>query len=108
MISLTHFHPALFSLIYSNRLDLLVTPRPLLIIIYIYIYIYIYILNILIFCNLTSHEVISGNITATISDHLPQFLIAPYVFPNPSSNKSKIFEKNWSHFNQEYFVHDYY
>ena len=27
-----------------------------------------------IFCNLTSHEVISGNITATISDHLPQFL----------------------------------
>ena len=81
MISLTHFHPALFSLIYSNRLDLLVTPRPLLIIIYIYIYIY---------------------------NHLPQFLIAPYVFPNPSSNKSKIFEKNWSHFNQEYFVHDYY
>ena len=44
-----------------------------------------------IFGNLTSHEVISGNITATISDHLPQFLIAPNVFANPSSNKSKMF-----------------
>ena len=44
-----------------------------------------------IFGNLTSHEVISDNITATISDHLPQFLIAPNVFANPSSNKSKMF-----------------
>ena len=44
-----------------------------------------------IFGNLTSHEVISGNITATISDHLPQFFIAPNVFANPSSNKSKMF-----------------
>ena len=32
-----------------------------------------------IFCNLTSHDVISGNITATISDHLHQFLTAPDV-----------------------------
>ena len=43
------------------------------------------------FGNLTSHEVISGNITATISDHLPQFLIAQNAFANPSSNKSKSF-----------------
>ena len=60
------------------------------------------------FCNLTSHEVISGNITATISDHLPQFLIAPNVFVNPSSNKSNIFERNWSNFNQENFILDYF
>ena len=32
-----------------------------------------------IFCNLTSHEVVSVNVTAPISDHLPQFLIAPSV-----------------------------
>ena len=44
-----------------------------------------------IFCNLASNEEISGNITATISDHLPLFLIAPNVFVNPSSNKSNIF-----------------
>ena len=47
-----------------------------------------------ILCNLTSHEVISGNITTTIFDHLPSFLIAPNVFANPSSNKSKLFEKS--------------
>ena len=32
-----------------------------------------------IFCNIISHEMISGNITATISDHLPQFLFVPNV-----------------------------
>ena len=61
-----------------------------------------------IFCNLTSHKVISGNITATTSDHLPQFLIAPNVFANPSSNKFNIFERNWSNFNQENFILDYF
>ena len=49
-----------------------------------------------IFCNLTSYEVISGNIAATISDHLLQFfLIVPNVLVNPSSNKPNIFERNW-------------
>ena len=57
-----------------------------------------------IFCNLTSHKV---NITTNISDHLPQFLIAPNVFENPSSNKSKIFERNWVKFNQKNFILDY-
>ena len=74
-------------------MGLLVTPR-LLLITYFVIY--------------TSHEVISGNITATISDHLPQFLIAPNVFVNPSSNKSNIFERNWSNFNQGNFILDYF
>ena len=59
-----------------------------------------------IFYNLTSHEVISGNITATISYHLPQLLIAANVFADPSSNKSIIFEKNRSNFNQENFLLD--
>ena len=61
-----------------------------------------------IFYNLTSHEVISGNITATISYHLPQLLIATNVFADPSSNKSIIFEKNRSNFNQENFLLDYF
>ena len=59
-----------------------------------------------VFCNLTSHEVIPDTLTATISHHLPQFLIAPNVFANPSSNKSKLFERIWSNFNQENFVLD--
>ena len=37
-----------------------------------------------IFCHLTSHDVISINIIATVSDHLPQFVIVPDVFANPS------------------------
>ena len=61
-----------------------------------------------IFFNLTSCEVISGNVTATISDHLPQFLIALNVFANPFSNKSNSFERNWSNFNQENFILDYF
>ena len=60
-----------------------------------------------IFFNLISHDVISGNITATISDHLPQFLIAPNVIPNPSSNRSNIFERNWSDFNQQNLIVGY-
>ena len=53
-----------------------------------------------IFFNLTSHVVISGHMTAAISDHL---LIAPDLFANPSSNNSRIFENNGSNFNQEKF-----
>ena len=45
-----------------------------------------------IFPNVISHEVISGNITATISDHLPQFfLFLMYFQTHPA--KSQIFMK---------------
>ena len=50
----------------------------------------------------------SSSITATIYDHLPQFLIAPNVFANPSSDQCKIFERSWSNFNQENFILDYF
>ena len=33
-----------------------------------------------IFSNIISTDIISGNLKATISDHLPQFLIAPEIF----------------------------
>ena len=45
-----------------------------------------------IFSNIISTDIISGNLTATISDHLPQFLIAPEIFRNSPSNKSNYFE----------------
>ena len=32
-----------------------------------------------IFSNYISHEIISGNITATVSDHLPQFSFVPNI-----------------------------
>ena len=47
-------------------------------------------------------------ITATISDHVPQFLISPNTFGDPTSNKSNVFERDWSHFDREKFVLDYF
>ena len=53
-------------------------------------------------------NITSGNITTTISDHLPQFLISPNTFPDPPSNKSNVFGRDWSNFDQENFVLDYF
>ena len=51
---------------------------------------------------------ISGNITTAISDNLPKFLISPNMFADSSSNKSNIFERDWSNFDQENSVLDYF
>ena len=60
-----------------------------------------------IYLNVITPSIISGNITAVTSDHLPQFLIAPDIFSNPSSTKLNIFERDWSKFDQENFILDY-
>ena len=44
--------------------------------------------------------------TATISDHLPQFSIIPNMFGNITGNKSKTYERDWSKFNRENFIRD--
>ena len=54
--------------------------------------------------NLITTNNILGNNTTTISDHLPQFLIAPCIFSTASSTKLNIFERSWSNFDQEYFI----
>ena len=51
-----------------------------------------------IYSNVITPNNISGNITATISDHLPQFLIPPDIFSNRPSTKINIFERDWSKF----------
>ena len=51
---------------------------------------------------------IFGNTTATISDHLPQFLFVPNIFPNPSCQKSNKTERDWSKFVQQNSVLDYF
>ena len=61
-----------------------------------------------IFSNVISKDIISGNISATISDHLPQFLISSNTFADPPSNKSNIFERDWSNFKLENFVLNYF
>ena len=60
-----------------------------------------------IFSNVIDPDIRSGNLTATISDHLPQFAIIPNVFRNISGNKSNIYERNWSKFDRENFILDY-
>ena len=61
-----------------------------------------------IFSNVIDPDIISGNLTATISDHLPQFSIIPNMFGNIPGNKSNIYERDWSKFDRENFILDYF
>ena len=61
-----------------------------------------------IFSNILSSQIISGNLTAIISDHLPQFLFAPSILSNPPYNISNIFGKDWSKFDKGNFILDYF
>ena len=61
-----------------------------------------------VFSNVLDSDIISGNLTATISDILPQFAINPNMFGNILGNKSNIYERDWSKFDQENFILDYF
>ena len=50
-----------------------------------------------IFSNVINPD-ISGNLTATISGHLPQFVIISNMFGNIPGKKSNIYERDWSKF----------
>ena len=61
-----------------------------------------------IFSNYISREITSGNITSTISDHLPQFSFVPNILSSPSTQKSNFYERDLSKFKQENFILDYF
>ena len=61
-----------------------------------------------IFSNFIDPDIILGNLTATISDHLPQFAIMPNTFGNISGNKLNIYERDWSKCYRENFILDYF
>ena len=61
-----------------------------------------------IFSNSLSNETVSGNISASISDHLPQFSIFPDIFTDYPSPKSNVVERDWDNFNQQNFILDYF
>ena len=61
-----------------------------------------------IFSNVNEPDIISGSLTAAISDHLPQFAIIPNIFGNISGNEYNIHEKDWSKFDRENFILDYF
>ena len=54
-----------------------------------------------IFSNVIEPDIISGNLTASISDHLPQFAVIPNIFGNISGNKYSIYETGRSKFDWE-------
>ena len=56
------------------------------------------------FSNVTDPDIISGNLTDTMSDCLPQFSIISNMFGNVSDNKSNIYERDWSKFVLENFI----
>ena len=58
--------------------------------------------------NVIDPDIISGNLTTTISDHLPQFTKIPNTFGNILGNKSNIYGRDWSKFDQENFILDYF
>jgi len=60
-----------------------------------------------IFCSPNLDEqFFSGNILSGISDHLPQFLLIGMA--NSISNVQPVFKRQWSNFNQEKFILDYF
>ena len=48
-----------------------------------------------IFCNITVPNIISINLTASISDQISQFLVAPNIFFNASYPKPNNYERDW-------------
>ena len=58
--------------------------------------------------NVIYPDIILGNLTATVFDHLPQFSIVPDMFGNISGNKSNIYEWGRLKFDRENFVLDYF
>ena len=61
-----------------------------------------------IFCNISVPNIISINLTASISDQISQFLVAPNIFFNGSYPKSNNYERDWWRIDQENFVLDYF
>ena len=61
-----------------------------------------------IFSYVIDPDIISSNLTTTFSDHLPQFAIIPNMFGNISGNKSNIYERDWSQFDRENLILDYF
>ena len=60
-----------------------------------------------VFSNIVDPDIMSGNLTATISYHPPQFAIIPNKFGNILDNKSNIYERGWSKFDRINFILDY-
>ena len=59
----------------------------------------------IVFSNVIEPDIKRGSLTATIFDHLPKIAI---IFGNISGNKYNIYERDWSKFDRENFILDYF
>ena len=58
--------------------------------------------------NILGRDSVSRNLAATVSDRLPQFVVAFNSFSNsPSGSKPNIYERDSTNFDQENFILDY-
>ena len=60
-----------------------------------------------IFTNQTNPDMLSGNLTLAISDHLPSFLIAPRDNQNHIPKKQNIYTRKTKNFDRNNFILDY-
>ena len=63
-----------------------------------------------VFCNIPNTLVksaMSGNISSSISDHLPQFFIQPEFFSKSPPTKYNIISHDWEKFNNQSFLQDF-
>lgn len=57
---------------------------------------------------MTLPNTMSGNLTATLSDHHPQFFIAPNIFLNFFCPRFNKYERDLQRFDHENFILDYF
>ena len=58
--------------------------------------------------NMAALNINSGNLTALVSDHLSQFLVAANIYFNSSYPKFNKYASDWSKFDQENSLLDYF
>ena len=61
-----------------------------------------------IFSSPSEYGFISGNLCYSISDHLPQFCIFPSICFDSAVKNGPYFKQDWSKFNRENFILDYF
>ena len=54
-----------------------------------------------VFSNAIPPNIIFVNLVSSITDHLPQFLVAPNIFSNLLSSKLNIYKRDWQYLNRK-------
>ena len=58
--------------------------------------------------SLITYLYVINNLTSAFFDHLQQILFVPSILSDQPSSKLNIYQKNWTKFNKEDFILDYF